>query len=213
MAEMSDVVGPMAFNPITNVWVATVPAPPGQPGTCANEPEGWNPCTQQWQEVMKLNGRTDGSVATAGQVGEVMQITQANVQVAVTGPPPAPQLWVSVASLTLSPGDWDWTGSINWDLSGLNSGTATTATNVPATVELSTNPATPNLGQGATLTVVPATTTVPASMIVMAALPTVTSNVTVPTPIYVLAQIASTVTTDAGKVTAATGYLHARRMT
>jgi hypothetical protein len=88
-------------------------------------------------------GVTDGSNATAGQVGEYLTNTSTNFGIGSAN-------WTSTATLTLTPGDWEVEGFVTYGpsaaaLSGVYAGIGTGINSGPPSYTCITGPS--NLGQ------------------------------------------------------------------
>lgn len=139
---------------------------------------------------VRIQGVTDGSVAAAGYVGETMSATFSAVNITTSN------VAQSLASITLTPGDWDVTGYVMYTV-----GTGATMTIWLAGLNTVTN-ALPSVGNyfqsGGSLT---------ATGGASAPTPVSRQNVTTNTTVFMVGQAVF----SGGAVTA-TGFLRARRM-
>jgi len=106
--------GILAYNGTSQTWVPTTPSPPtsggnyvynGTSGLWVDGATLYAPLTNSGaNNYATTAGVTNGSNATAGQVGEYMTASSGNVSVAATG-------WTAIISLSLTAGDWSVWGS------------------------------------------------------------------------------------------------------
>lgn len=154
------------------------------------------------QGPLALVGITDGSNAAPGQVGEVISVlVPNNTPVAF----PADGGWYSIASVMLTPGDWDCHGGARININNLTPSLITQNMMGGLSLTNNTDPLEAVYFMQLAVVNMPAN----AGMVLMSAgVPPMRMNITVPTPVYLTVRAVI----GAGQTVQGSGTIYARRM-